>query len=317
MRLPSINELTKDKSSTIVKKEACIESSPKHGTTSTSTSTSLPSISVPISNSNSNYTAKPKLPSPSLNSNSNSNPNSTQPPQQQPPPPVYNASASVSASTSPTTNYQYYQQVPQRVPNQQSPTIHAHPHPQFPHHIPIQMQLPPNGQVQIHHPHFQPIYYQHPAHPHHPILYQQFLPPNGAALYPFHQVVPPPEIVNKPTNKCHRCGTTETPEWRRGPKGVRTLCNACGLYHAKLVKRKGAAVAAEEVLNNKVTKGKNGRRISLKKHLLKETLKQGEVASQVVAHVGSQLPPINQHRASFSLPPILNQANNNNGSIRQ
>lgn len=29
--------------------------------------------------------------------------------------------------------------------------------------------------------------------------------------------------------KCHSCGTTETPEWRRGPDGARTLCNACGL----------------------------------------------------------------------------------------
>lgn len=75
------------------------------------------------------------------------------------------------------------------------------------------------------------------------------------------------EVVPKTTNKCHRCGTTETPEWRRGPKGVRTLCNACGLFHAKLVKRKGAAIAAEEVLNNRVTKGKNGRRISTRKLL--------------------------------------------------
>lgn len=77
-----------------------------------------------------------------------------------------------------------------------------------------------------------------------------------------------PEIINKPINKCHRCGTTETPEWRRGPNGVRTLCNACGLYHAKLVKRKGAAIAAQEVLNNKVCKGKNGRRITIKKNLI-------------------------------------------------
>lgn len=46
---------------------------------------------------------------------------------------------------------------------------------------------------------------------------------------------------------------------------MRTLCNACGLFHAKLVKRKGAALAAAEVLNNKVCKGKNGRRVAVKK----------------------------------------------------
>ncbi|KAI8068658.1 hypothetical protein BC940DRAFT_32963 [Gongronella butleri] len=29
--------------------------------------------------------------------------------------------------------------------------------------------------------------------------------------------------------QCHSCHTSETPEWRRGPDGARTLCNACGL----------------------------------------------------------------------------------------
>jgi len=29
--------------------------------------------------------------------------------------------------------------------------------------------------------------------------------------------------------RCHSCNRTETPEWRRGPDGPRTLCNACGL----------------------------------------------------------------------------------------
>ncbi|KAJ2114956.1 hypothetical protein IWW43_006750, partial [Coemansia sp. RSA 1935] len=30
-------------------------------------------------------------------------------------------------------------------------------------------------------------------------------------------------------NSCRSCGISETPEWRRGPDGARTLCNACGL----------------------------------------------------------------------------------------
>ncbi|KAJ1954145.1 hypothetical protein IWQ62_005829 [Dispira parvispora] len=42
---------------------------------------------------------------------------------------------------------------------------------------------------------------------------------------------------------CHSCGCTETPEWRKGPKGPRTLCNACGLVYAKM--------------NRKSTKGKS------------------------------------------------------------
>ncbi|GJJ75337.1 hypothetical protein EMPS_07695 [Entomortierella parvispora] len=40
-----------------------------------------------------------------------------------------------------------------------------------------------------------------------------------------------------PLGRCLSCDTTDTPEWRRGPDGARTLCNACGLHYAKLVKR--------------------------------------------------------------------------------
>lgn len=32
---------------------------------------------------------------------------------------------------------------------------------------------------------------------------------------------------DKPATFCRGCGATETPEWRRGPLGPRTLCNAC------------------------------------------------------------------------------------------
>ncbi|QLG72381.1 hypothetical protein HG535_0D00890 [Zygotorulaspora mrakii] len=41
------------------------------------------------------------------------------------------------------------------------------------------------------------------------------------------------------TTSCIHCGEASTPEWRRGPYGNRTLCNACGLFYRKLVKRFG------------------------------------------------------------------------------
>lgn len=33
--------------------------------------------------------------------------------------------------------------------------------------------------------------------------------------------------------KCHDCGAEQSPEWRKGPEGPKTLCNACGLRYAK------------------------------------------------------------------------------------
>ncbi|KAJ3203389.1 blue light receptor [Dinochytrium kinnereticum] len=38
---------------------------------------------------------------------------------------------------------------------------------------------------------------------------------------------------------CRQCGSTSSPEWRKGPLGPKTLCNACGLaYSKKLQKEK-------------------------------------------------------------------------------
>ncbi|KAL8779247.1 MAG: hypothetical protein Q9194_001548 [Teloschistes cf. exilis] len=42
-----------------------------------------------------------------------------------------------------------------------------------------------------------------------------------------------------PPGRCHSCNRAETPEWRRGPDGARTLCNACGLHYAKLTRKLG------------------------------------------------------------------------------
>ncbi|KXN68384.1 hypothetical protein CONCODRAFT_19010 [Conidiobolus coronatus NRRL 28638] len=35
-------------------------------------------------------------------------------------------------------------------------------------------------------------------------------------------------------HSCENCGTTNSPEWRRGPSGEKTLCNACGLRYSRL-----------------------------------------------------------------------------------
>lgn len=37
---------------------------------------------------------------------------------------------------------------------------------------------------------------------------------------------------------CADCGTTSSPEWRKGPHGPKTLCNACGLRWAKKNKKR-------------------------------------------------------------------------------
>ncbi|KAJ0236002.1 hypothetical protein HA466_0260160 [Hirschfeldia incana] len=36
-------------------------------------------------------------------------------------------------------------------------------------------------------------------------------------------------LQSKVARKCTHCETTETPQWREGPNGPKTLCNACGV----------------------------------------------------------------------------------------
>ncbi|KAL2850821.1 hypothetical protein BJX68DRAFT_266397 [Aspergillus pseudodeflectus] len=38
--------------------------------------------------------------------------------------------------------------------------------------------------------------------------------------------------------RCADCGTSDSPEWRKGPDGPKTLCNACGLRWAKREKKR-------------------------------------------------------------------------------
>lgn len=46
--------------------------------------------------------------------------------------------------------------------------------------------------------------------------------------------------------KCLQCNTTHTPEWRRGPDGPRTLCNACGLRWSRNKKKKNKKVESKD-----------------------------------------------------------------------
>lgn len=39
--------------------------------------------------------------------------------------------------------------------------------------------------------------------------------------------------VNKLRGPCKHCGLKESPEWRKGPSGEKTLCNACGIHFQK------------------------------------------------------------------------------------
>ncbi|KAI7877838.1 hypothetical protein K492DRAFT_150087 [Lichtheimia hyalospora FSU 10163] len=45
------------------------------------------------------------------------------------------------------------------------------------------------------------------------------------------------EMEQQPQRICTECQTTDSPEWRKGPMGSKTLCNACGLRWSKTQKK--------------------------------------------------------------------------------
>lgn len=69
------------------------------------------------------------------------------------------------------------------------------------------------------------------------------------------------ELSIKPDITCQHCCSQETPEWRRGPEGSRTLCNACGLFYSKLIKKYGLQEADKVMRERKQTGTINDRRI--------------------------------------------------------
>ncbi|KAM0752942.1 hypothetical protein T439DRAFT_354408 [Meredithblackwellia eburnea MCA 4105] len=143
-----------------------------------------------------------------------------------------------------------------------------------PYHHGHHVQHPPYSPHPLHQTQY-PYHEPEPQHHHH---HQQHAPPMGLGLQthsydsPAHRQsvhedspAPPPvaattsnnidrangserppkvpRIKGDPVNKvgpkaCESCGTMNSPEWRKGPGGVKSLCNACGLRYARSLARK-------------------------------------------------------------------------------
>lgn len=60
---------------------------------------------------------------------------------------------------------------------------------------------------------------------------------------------------------CQHCGLKDTPEWRRGPEGPRLVCNACGLFFSKLIRKYGLQEAALMMRTRKMNGQDHDRRV--------------------------------------------------------
>ncbi|TDL20825.1 hypothetical protein BD410DRAFT_829474 [Rickenella mellea] len=102
-----------------------------------------------------------------------------------------------------------------------------------------------------------------------------------------------------PPGKCHSCNIRETPEWRRGPDGARTLCNACGLHYAKLVRKRDKGL------------GPDGQPAHIDLEMLRASTKlanEKENAAQAEADEKKQQQPQQQSQSQETTPQLMQQS---------
>ncbi|XP_010265900.1 PREDICTED: white collar 2 protein-like [Nelumbo nucifera] len=73
------------------------------------------------------------------------------------------------------------------------------------------------------------------------------------------QMIPQPErpVAVGPVKRCAACETSTTPLWRNGPKGSKSLCNACGIRYKK--EEKKASGSTDSPQKSKVGGSAKGR----------------------------------------------------------
>jgi len=49
---------------------------------------------------------------------------------------------------------------------------------------------------------------------------------------------------------CSKCGATKTPQWREGPFGPKTLCNACGVKRTRKLRAEQEGTKRRKVLSS-------------------------------------------------------------------
>ncbi|KAG8367246.1 hypothetical protein BUALT_Bualt16G0052600 [Buddleja alternifolia] len=120
-------------------------------------------------------------------------------------------------------------------------------------------------------------------------------------------------INNSPIRVCSDCNTTKTPLWRSGPKGPKSLCNACGIRQRKARRAMAAAASGTAVsttqpgasmkikVQHKEKIGKIGHASQLKKRCKKVVAATSPAASQ---------PSINGQKKLLLEDFLINLSNN-------
>ncbi|KAI8324750.1 hypothetical protein GQ54DRAFT_295920 [Martensiomyces pterosporus] len=131
--------------------------------------------------------------------------------------------------------------------------------PQAPHILAQPQMQPHHSQQQQQHQHQQhqllafnmspnqrpPIRNPNSPHPHLLLnaVHDQYQSPVASAVASPSMAGPIVHRIEPEKKTCKSCGTDSSPEWRKGPTGHKTLCNACGLRYARSINRANKKMA--------------------------------------------------------------------------
>ncbi|CAM0902770.1 unnamed protein product [Alopecurus aequalis] len=125
----------------------------------------------------------------------------------------------------------------------------------------------------------------------------------------------PPVLPQRRRLRCTHCATENTPEWREGPEGPHSLCNACGMVFRKkgrlLAEYRPANSPAFSPLLHSSTYAR-----ALKMHSQNEATPACHGEVHIVLMEGQQLPLANGPTSGSPLPLRLNLSEEASGVIR-
>ncbi|PWN20761.1 hypothetical protein BCV69DRAFT_198880 [Microstroma glucosiphilum] len=105
--------------------------------------------------------------------------------------------------------------------------------------------------------------------------------------------------------RCSSCGTANSPEWRKGPTGHKTLCNACGLRFSRSINRQQKKAEKERAKG--LAAGKTHAHVHVLEDDAEEDSKSALAGLRAVAGKGRGGDPFNAASLADPAPPFYSK----------
>ncbi|KAI8057991.1 hypothetical protein BDF22DRAFT_663219 [Syncephalis plumigaleata] len=114
---------------------------------------------------------------------------------------------------------------------------------------------------------------------------------------------------NTENKQCEQCGTMRSPEWRRGPSGHKTLCNACGLRYSRSLARAGKSAQNQRSTTTLGSQSSSGQR-QLESSAMEIRSTMNHADNRPAPMILTSTPTFSPHYSAPSTPTSLSSTGN-------